>query len=119
MPGSPRRRVAIWMVVASSATTAGAVAVNFATGWVRNPWAWIIVAALTVLSAFISLHIARISDSRSEPAAPGGDVSVSIEGNIFNDRANVLGAGIQVNEMEGNRRNDPTPPGARGAGSAR
>jgi hypothetical protein len=80
---------------------------------------WVIVAALTVLSAFISLHIARISDWRSEPAAPGGDVSVSIEGNIFNDRANVLGAGIQVNEMEGNRRNDPTPPGARGAGSAR
>jgi hypothetical protein len=109
MPGSPRRRVAIWMVVTSSITTAAAIAVNFATGWVRNPWAWVVVAALTVLSAFASLHVTRISDSRRLATAPAGEVSVAITGNTFNAPANVLGTGLQFNAMEGDRRNDSTP----------
>jgi hypothetical protein len=118
VPESPRRRVAIWMAVASSTTTAGAVAVNFATGWVRNPWAWVIVMTLTVLSAFVSLRITRISDSRRDPAAPYGNVSVAITGNTFNAPANVIGAGTQFIKIEGGRRDDTTSQGARGAGSA-
>ena len=101
MPGSRRRRVVIWTAVASSVTTAGAVAVNFATGWVENPWAWAVVAVLTVLSAFVSSHLADISESRHGPVQPGGNVSVAITGNTFNARANVVGAGRQFVESEG------------------
>src|SRR5215472_1151742 len=106
MPGFPRKRVAIWMVVASATTTAGAVAVNFATGWVRNLWAWTVVAALTVLSAVVSLRLARISESRQETAAPSNGVSEVVKDNTFNGSAYVLGAGMQVVTVEGDPKND-------------
>ena len=59
----------------------------------------------------------------AEEERPGSALPVAIVSYPYWKKSgadpHVLGAGIQVNEMEGNRRNDPTPPGARGAGSAR
>jgi hypothetical protein len=102
MPANSRRRTAIWMVVASVTATAGAVALNFATGWVRNPWAWASVAALTILSAAVSLHLARVSEPRPEPETIGGNVSGVVNGNTFYGDAYVLGVGAQILEVEGN-----------------
>jgi hypothetical protein len=110
MPGFQSQRVAIWTVVASVTVTAGAVAVNLATGSVRNPWAWAVVVVLTIASGAVSLHLGRISELRQEPASPGGNVpGIFIENTTFNGSAYVLGVGTQFVNVEGGPGNDRAP----------
>lgn len=78
-PSAMVRRVWGPTLLTAATSTAIAIAVNFATDSKTNSWAWIAVAALTVLAFIGSLWLHRRQQIGQEPAKGtriGGDVRI-------------------------------------------
>jgi hypothetical protein len=72
--GGTDRRVAAPALAAAVVTSGGGVAVNLATEWKTNPWAWAAVGVITVLAAVVAQWLAL----RQSPGLPiGGGPSVT------------------------------------------
>ena len=98
--GLLRKRSNVLTTAATLTTAAGGVAINFATGWVANVWAWTAVAVLTALSAFISLQLNRPSDAGQAVPEPAGQFSVSVTNSNFSGRTIIQGGGVVIDGRE-------------------
>jgi hypothetical protein len=70
--GGRGARVVVPTAATAVLTSAIAVVINFATEWKTNPWAWLGVVGLTVVSAAVSLWLAYRGSQGSE--REGGQV---------------------------------------------
>lgn len=79
MAGSAVRRVVAPTVATAVVTSGAAVAINLATEWKTNPWAWVAVVVATALVAVAAMWLGRRHTAAAESAAEetGGGVSVS------------------------------------------
>jgi membrane protein implicated in regulation of membrane protease activity len=102
-------RVWIPTLAVAVSSTAAAVAVNVATEWKTNSWAWVAVMLITAVSAAVSVWLYRrtqnhiLAEDRPfkvpAPAASATNPSVQIRDNTFHGSAAVNGSGAQINHF--------------------
>lgn len=81
--GSLNSRVVVPTAIAAIVGTGINVAVNVATNWKTNPWAWLAVAALTVISWAVSLWLYRNRQATDSPSASVQEVRRStVDGDV-------------------------------------
>lgn len=88
MAGRAVRRVVAPTVVWAVLTSAAAVAVNLATEWKSNPWAWLTVVVTTALVAAAALWLDHQKGDPAEPERPAGGQVV--------DNSTIHGPNFQV-----------------------
>jgi hypothetical protein len=93
-------RPAVRAVLAGIATTAVSVAVNYATGWTSNIWAWLVVVALTFAAAVLTLQSSRPADGKSPKSGEAGTRTGIIKNVSVNAPSAILGQGIQHVHMD-------------------
>jgi hypothetical protein len=80
MMSTGTRRAAVPTACAAAVSAGGAVAINLATEWKSNVWAWVAVTALTAVAAVLSLWIVRRSQPPAFlPGAPPRTSSTSVD----------------------------------------
>jgi len=57
----------VWPAVTGVATSATGVAINLATEWRDNPWAWVAVVALTGLGVAAALRVQTTPPDEAKP----------------------------------------------------
>ncbi|GAA1272203.1 hypothetical protein [Saccharothrix xinjiangensis] len=71
----------VWPAAAGVVASATGVAINVATDWGANPWAWVVVVLLTALGVVVAM---RVQGHRSpeHPARPHPTVHNSVNGTV-------------------------------------
>jgi hypothetical protein len=82
------RGVVVPTLVWAALSSAGAVAVNLATEWKSNPWAWLAVVLTTALVAAAALWLDHRKNDQGETQRPGG-------GQVVNN-STIHGPNLQV-----------------------
>lgn len=110
MSGSPWLRPLVRAAAVAITTTAASVAINYATGWTSNLWAWLAVAVLTLVATVLALQSSRPARSKSEE--PGEAASrIGIVRNItVNAPSVVQGQGTQYVHMDLRDGHSEAPP---------
>lgn len=95
MAGRAARRVVAPTVVWAVLTSMVAVAVNLATEWKSNPWAWLVVGVSTALVAVAALWL---DHRRADPAGPERPVGGQVVNNSTIQGPNVqVGGDVSIN----------------------
>lgn len=100
MSGSSWLRPPVRAVLAAIATTAASVAVNYATGWTSNLWAWLAVTVLTLAVAVLTLQSSRHTDGRSRKSDEAGTRTGIIRNVTVNAPSAIQGQGAQYVHMD-------------------
>jgi len=100
MSDSSWLRPAVRAVLAAIVTSAVSVAVNYATGWTSNLWAWLVVVALTLAAAVLTLQPSRHADGQSRKPDEAGTRTGIIKNVTVNAPSAMLGQGIQYVQMD-------------------